>query len=63
MRVDLLETMLEDSNQLKSKFEDDYLNLYQRNLKLESEMKQLKSDAGYLLFLTCQIPVAASLSC
>ena len=41
--------MLEDSNELKSRFEDDYLNLYQRNLALENELKTLTSDAGYHL--------------
>jgi hypothetical protein len=46
-RVDMLETMFKDSNKLKSRFEDDYLNLYQRNLALENEIKKLTSDAGY----------------
>jgi hypothetical protein len=44
-RVDMLETMLEDINKLKSRFEDDYLNLYQRNLALENDIKKLTSDA------------------
>jgi protein HOOK3 len=52
IRVDMLESMLEDSEKLKCRFEDDYLNLYQRNLALENEIKKLTSDSGYLLILT-----------
>ncbi|KAJ3220450.1 hypothetical protein HK099_004356 [Clydaea vesicula] len=39
-RIILLENLLEDSNRMKSKFEDDYLSLYQKNLQLENEIKQ-----------------------
>jgi len=45
-RILLLENLLVDSNRLKSKFEDDYLVLYQRNLGLENEVKQMSSDSG-----------------
>lgn len=48
-RVQMLETMLEDATELKSKFEDDYLHMYQRNLALENEIKQLTADSGYFI--------------
>jgi hypothetical protein len=60
----MLETMLEDSNKLKSRFEDDYLNLYQRNLTLENDIKKLTSDAGYWVFTNeLKVPVATSITC
>lgn len=42
----MLENLLDDSNMLKSKFEKDYLNLYQRNLQLEKQLEQLSSESG-----------------
>ncbi|KAI9332997.1 HOOK protein-domain-containing protein, partial [Obelidium mucronatum] len=42
-RIYVLENLLEDSNRLKSKFETDFMQAYQRNLTLENEMKQLRT--------------------
>ncbi|KAJ3020272.1 UNVERIFIED_CONTAM: Protein Hook 1 [Siphonaria sp. JEL0065] len=42
-RIYVLENLLEDSNRLKQKFENDFMQAYQRNLSLEHEMKQLRT--------------------
>ncbi|KAI9209772.1 HOOK protein-domain-containing protein [Polychytrium aggregatum] len=42
-RISVLESLLEDSNRLKSKFETDYMQAFQRNLALENEIQQLKA--------------------
>ncbi|KAJ3104069.1 hypothetical protein HK100_004106, partial [Physocladia obscura] len=42
-RLYVVENLLEDSRRLKEKFEQDFMQAFQKNLALENEMKQLRS--------------------
>ncbi|KAJ3333713.1 hypothetical protein HDU76_004859 [Blyttiomyces sp. JEL0837] len=45
-RVAVLETLLDDANRMKEKFEKEYMHAFQKNLSMENEMKQLRSLAS-----------------
>ncbi|RKP05966.1 HOOK-domain-containing protein, partial [Thamnocephalis sphaerospora] len=45
-RIVLLESLLDDANQMKSKMESDYLSAHQRNMTLENEIARLKNTVA-----------------
>ncbi|ORY04846.1 hypothetical protein K493DRAFT_48989 [Basidiobolus meristosporus CBS 931.73] len=45
-QIILLENLLEDSNRMKGKFEQDYLKAHQQNLVLENEVEMLRAAAS-----------------
>ncbi|KAJ3059107.1 hypothetical protein HDU98_004899 [Podochytrium sp. JEL0797] len=45
-RIYVLESLLQDSTRLKDKFEQDFLQTYQKNLALDNELRQLRAVAS-----------------